>query len=456
MFNFPYTNFHRLNLDWIVAVIAPWRNVTATANSVEYGAPPSVNLEKSESETIFNFNIPEGRPGYGTVTSVNNIAPVDGNITVPLSNLTGVANILDYGAAGDGVTDDSAALLSALADHNAVFLPPGRTFIVNTTISKNNFSIFGAGQESRLNGSLTINNSSHVSLYNLSMDGNTNLLTLTNSSYVIINNVHMGFWQDNSACLKIRGTAQAIYCNNCTFSNSTICCLDISNMSGEVVNDIGFNNCWFAYNRDNGEAIAQKSININANGIIQAMSFSNCDMSNGRHAFYTSGSGLIRYLKFANCFLDGRTVWNALVKDAEFANCWFSGQTGIDCHQFMGAKNVRIANSLFCPAGSAETAALLISNLSEVSISNSTIAGAAETGIAITSAAKVRLSGCDFSKSAELGNAGNIATAIYIDGSFSGKLFLESNDLSEIASKVVGAGTGSTLKYINNIGVNNT
>ena len=456
MFNFPYTNFHRLNLDWIVAVMAPWRNVKATANSVEYGTPASVTLEKGESETTFNFNIPEGRPGYGTVTSVNNIAPVDGNITVPLSNLTGVANILDYGAAGDGVTDDSAALLSALADHNAVFLPPGRTFIVNTTISKNNFSIFGAGPESRLNGNLTINNSRHVSLYNFSMDGNTDLLTLENSSYIIINNVHMGFWRDNSACLKITGNSQAIYCNNCTYSNSAISCLDISNSSGEVLNDLVFDNCWFAYNRDNGEAIAQKSVNINANGIIQAVSFSNCDMSNGRHAFYTSGSGLIRYLKFANCFLDGRTVWDALVKDAEFANCWFSGQTGVDCHQFTGASNVRIANSLFCPAGNAATAVILISNAAEVSISNSTIAGAAETGIAITSAGKVRLSGCDFSKSEALGNAGNIKTAIYIDGSFAGKLFLESNDFSEINSKVAGAGTGSTLKYVNNIGVDNT
>ena len=456
MFNFPYTNFHRLNLDWIVSVIAPWRDVKATANSVEYGMPASVSLEKSDSETIFNFSIPEGRPGYGTVTSVNNIAPVDGNITVPLSNLTGVANILDYGAAGDGVTDDSNALLSALAEHNAVFLPPGRAFNVNATISKNIFSIFGAGQESSLHGNLTIKNSRNVSLYNFSMDGSTNLLTLENSSYVIINNVHMGFWQDNSTCLKISGGAQAIYCNNCTFSNGTISCLDISNSRGEVLNDLVFDTCWFAYNRDNGGAIAQKSININANGIIQAISFSGCDMSNGRHAFYTSGSGLVRYLKFANCFLDGRTVWDALVKDAEFANCWFSGQTGVDCHKFTGATNIRITNSLFCPAGNAATAAISISNLSEVSIANTTIAGAAETGIAITSAAKVRLSGCDFSKSESLGNPGNIATAIYIDGGFAGKLFLESNDFSEISSKVVGAGTGSTLKYVNNIGVDNT
>lgn len=456
MFNFPYTNFHRLNLDWIVSVIAPWRDVKATANSVEYGTPASVTLEKSDSETIFNFSIPEGRPGYGTVTSVNNIAPVDGNITVPLSNLTGVANILDYGAAGDGVTDDSAALLSALADHNAVFLPPGRTFIVNTAISKKNFSIFGAGQESRLNGNLTINNSRHVSLYNFSMDGNTDLLTLENSSYVIINNVHMGFWKDNTTCLKISGNAQAIYCNNCTYSNSTVSCLDISNSSGEIINDLVFNTCWFAYNRDNGEAIAQKSVNINANGIIQAVSFSNCDMSNGRHAFYTSGSGMVRYMKFANCFLDGRTVWDALVKDAEFANCWFSGQTGINCHQFTGAINVRITNSLFCPAGNAATSAIFISGMSDVTIANSTIAGAADTGIAITNASKVRISGCDFSKSASLGNPGNIATAIYIDSSFSGKLFLESNDFSEITSKVTGAGSGSTLKYVNNIGVDNT
>ena len=51
----------------------------------------------------------------------------------------GVRNALNYGARGDGTTDDSTALAAAISAANAgdtVLLPPGRTFRANITLNK--------------------------------------------------------------------------------------------------------------------------------------------------------------------------------------------------------------------------------------------------------------------------------------------------------------------------------
>ncbi|MBO9998033.1 MAG: hypothetical protein J7641_03330 [Cyanobacteria bacterium SID2] len=44
-----------------------------------------------------------------------------------------IANVRDYGAKGDGVTDDTAAILAAMADNRAVYFPDG-TYLVSETL----------------------------------------------------------------------------------------------------------------------------------------------------------------------------------------------------------------------------------------------------------------------------------------------------------------------------------
>lgn len=60
-----------------------------------------------------------------------------------------VANVLDKGAVGDGVTDDSAAFLAAHATGKAVFVPAG-TYLVNVNLAANNTFMFGEGAASIL------------------------------------------------------------------------------------------------------------------------------------------------------------------------------------------------------------------------------------------------------------------------------------------------------------------
>ena len=69
----------------------------------------------------------------------------------PLPFLPVVANVVtDYGAVGDGVTNDTQAFLSAIANENngAIYVPPG-TYLIRSilNINKNNLVLRGAGEK---------------------------------------------------------------------------------------------------------------------------------------------------------------------------------------------------------------------------------------------------------------------------------------------------------------------
>ncbi|MGC9502624.1 PA14 domain-containing protein [Baaleninema sp.] len=60
-----------------------------------------------------------------------------------------IANVRDYGAKGDGVTDDTAAILAAMADNRTVYFPDG-TYIVRDTLTwgdDRRLSILGESQD---------------------------------------------------------------------------------------------------------------------------------------------------------------------------------------------------------------------------------------------------------------------------------------------------------------------
>lgn len=95
MFNYPYTNFHRLNLDWIVSKI----------EQIERGDYTPVNFQ--------------------------------------------VANVLDFGAKGNGIDDDSAAISNAVNTGLPVYFPVG-TYSISRPITPvtEGQMFFGAGWRS--------------------------------------------------------------------------------------------------------------------------------------------------------------------------------------------------------------------------------------------------------------------------------------------------------------------
>lgn len=75
--NFPYTNFHDLNLDWIVKTVKLLFNKAVfSINNVEPDAEGNVTITGAE---------------LGAVGTINNIAPVDGNVTLTASDVGAVA-----------------------------------------------------------------------------------------------------------------------------------------------------------------------------------------------------------------------------------------------------------------------------------------------------------------------------------------------------------------------------
>ena len=91
------------------------------------------------------FAPPGGGGDY--VKSVNGIEPdADGNVEIEAS-AQNVVNVKDYGATGDGVTDDTAAIAAAIADLNAgdtLYFPEGVYRVSNIDL-KSDMTVRGEG-----------------------------------------------------------------------------------------------------------------------------------------------------------------------------------------------------------------------------------------------------------------------------------------------------------------------
>lgn len=114
-----------------------------------------------EARTTWDNAVKDALEGRLSEEQLNNtFAPDRGTPAVgqtvvrPVGKSELVANVLDYGAVGDGITDSTAAIqaaidaasLNAFQDTNGVvYLPPG-TYSVTTIVGKDRVTIRGAGQ----------------------------------------------------------------------------------------------------------------------------------------------------------------------------------------------------------------------------------------------------------------------------------------------------------------------
>lgn len=68
-----------------------------------------------------------------------------------LTGLLGLTNVQDYGATGDGLTDDTSAInsaVAALSAHTTLYFPPGVYKISSTiTVQQSGISLIGTGPE---------------------------------------------------------------------------------------------------------------------------------------------------------------------------------------------------------------------------------------------------------------------------------------------------------------------
>ncbi len=124
-------------------------------------------LRYSDHETPANVTLPArnaranmalGFDGEGNPIAV----PLEGSVASPdytaigegaatrtvYDKLSDIASVKDFGATGDGLTDDTGAIINALSASDAVFLPEGEYLVSATITLKTGQSLYGAGAAS--------------------------------------------------------------------------------------------------------------------------------------------------------------------------------------------------------------------------------------------------------------------------------------------------------------------
>lgn len=204
--NFPYSNFHELNLDWVLRevkrVIAEAAQASKDVASIrEYVQNYFANLDVSdeinakledmaqsgELENIIaaylELNTPnvfatvadmaaspalvegasamtkgfheanDGGGGFYNVVRVTNTLNVNGANVIALNNpvlcavlISNIANVRQYGAKGDGVTDDSPAFIAACDSGLPVHIPHGNFYINSEIPVSKGRTVYGIGQ----------------------------------------------------------------------------------------------------------------------------------------------------------------------------------------------------------------------------------------------------------------------------------------------------------------------
>ena len=125
-----------------------------------------------------------------------------------------ICNVLSYGAVGDGVTDDTAAIQSAINACSLVYIPTGN-YYVKTLVLNSNLTIFGDGQNSTklIYDGTNRNNDNDTLFLALSTDENTYI------SNVTIKNMGLSGCSDTLGFSEFKHLIYLIGTNNISIDN---------------------------------------------------------------------------------------------------------------------------------------------------------------------------------------------------------------------------------------------
>lgn len=146
--NWPFTNFHDLNLDWIIKTIKDYtKKVDDLYNQGLYYFVEKVLAAHPEwTTTVQDGAITESKISRLFLRVIKNLY-----VTPEM-----------FGGAGDGVTDDTQALQDAINDGKPVYIS-GEYKTTNQIVLRNNLKLFG-------HGSINLNDTAASSVYGLHTD----------------------------------------------------------------------------------------------------------------------------------------------------------------------------------------------------------------------------------------------------------------------------------------------
>lgn len=233
--NFPYTNFHDLNLDWVLREIKNIKeyveNYTAI-NNVSYAGiwditkqypqwsvvssgdcvymskkPVPLGIDISNEEYWIKLADLDPRIG-GLISRIEDL-----NLTI--ENL-GLASVKNYGAVGDGITDDSDAFVKALEENDSVYIPEGVYYLDKTVTLPPNKTLYSMikGQSriiyNKNNNCFNLTHDNRLENIIIETNGGNNFALFCDNGYNInifrVDNLGGSFYNTKSKYFKISGS----------------------------------------------------------------------------------------------------------------------------------------------------------------------------------------------------------------------------------------------------------
>lgn len=146
-------DYHIAAVQQVAADQAPMLRYPADETS------PAVTLPSraTRANKVLGFNgdgIPITYPTTATIGATPFTVPGTGAVSRTIQDrLSEMVSVKDFGAAGDGITDDTLAMQHALAAHQKVFVPSGIYLISNTLTVGERQSLYGQGNTSIIRAS---------------------------------------------------------------------------------------------------------------------------------------------------------------------------------------------------------------------------------------------------------------------------------------------------------------
>jgi hypothetical protein len=234
-----------------------------------------INLPATTGTSLVNLAASTGSTLVGTKTSGT------GAVTRTVaSKLNDSPSVLDFGAIGDGVTDDTAAITAAITAASLVngglYFPEGTYLITSSLVVPNTVtSIFGAG------ATTSVIKTTNNSLYAITLSGGFSFLSVSNIGFT-------GPLSTNSASAAIYTTGIAGDLNQkCTFSNIACSGYNVfykdaqlgrttgSGLEGGtnwcIFTNLQINNCgsavfWFTQGSGTGNVFSSSTFNLRLSG----------------------------------------------------------------------------------------------------------------------------------------------------------------------------------------------